>query len=238
MVETVAEESHQGPELDPVEAEPEPEPEREPEAVEAEAMADDVSALFASLRDSGAETDAPVEEQPDPVAEKPIPSPAKSTDWIDVRDERLLPITNRALRGTKKSLAELQNIALDSLRTDESWRPDEGRIGEVLQAEIIGVWAESYAAGHVVAEEMVGTKLKRPPTPSSDATKGFAAALATAITNALDQAGDGQRERQSAASRVYRVWRTDEAERRIRDLAIHAYELAIEQSADVGEPVG
>ena len=243
------------PEPEPVAEDPiaEPEPEPEPESREAaqpsEAAVDeqetetedDVSALFASLRgggeaDDGQDESKPVKPPKQPEA-PPVAESVSSPDWIDVRDERLLPITNRALRGTKKSLAELQNIALDNLRTDESWRPDEARIAEVLQAEIIGVWAESYAAGHAVAEEMVGSKLKRPQTPSSQASNDFAKALATAVGSALDQVGDGQRERQSAASRVYRVWRTDEAERRIRDLAIHAYELAIEQSADVGEPV-
>lgn len=132
----------------------------------------------------------------------------------------------------------MQNIALDSLRTDDGWRPDETKIAEVVQADIIGVWAESFAAGHTVAEEMTGSKLKRPPTPSSEASKEFGAALARAVAAALEEAGEGQRERQTAASRVYRVWRADEAERRIRELAIHAFELAVEMSADVGEPAG
>jgi hypothetical protein len=230
-----------------VHAEPEPAPESvaaQPHARAASAD-DDVSSLFASLRGGGhveelESIDVPDTEPTPKAVTTPEPTTTRdqSKDWIDVRDSRLLPITNRALRGTKKAIAELQNIALDSLRTDDAWRPDGETIAETLQAEIIGVWAESFAAGHGVAEEMTGTKLKRPATPSSDAAKDFANALAGAVAGALDDAGDGQRERQSAASRVYRVWRTDEAERRIRELAIHAYERGVEESADVGEPVG
>ena len=93
-----------------------------------------------------------------------------------------------------------------------------------------------YAANsvsHAVAERMSGSKLKRPATPASDADVKFAADLAGAVTRALEKAGDGQRERQSAASRVFRVWRSDEAERRVRDIALRGYEAGLEASRKV-----
>lgn len=190
---------------------------------------DDVGALFASLR--GGPEDAAgsvVNEIPEPA---PSPSvDASSTDWIDERDTRLLPVTNRALRGAKKSMTELQNIALDSLRTDDGWRPSQTVIVEAMHADLVGLWTESFAVGHAVAELMTDAKIKRPATPASDVTDDFAATLTVAVTDALESAGDGQRERQSAASKVFRVWRTDEAERRIRDLAIKGYESGIEAS--------
>jgi hypothetical protein len=127
----------------------------------------------------------------------------------------------------------VQNVALDNLRTDGDWEPDPGAIAESVHAELVGVWTESFAAGHAVAEEMAGSKLKRPATPVSKADTEFATDLATAVTSALESAGDGPRERQSAASRVFRVWRSDEAERRIRDIAILGYETGIEQSRRV-----
>jgi hypothetical protein len=77
---------------------------------------------------------------------------------------------------------------------------------------------------------MAGDRFKRPPTPTSTADVDFASDLATAVTVALDKSGDGPRERQSAASRVFRVWRSDEAERRIRDIALRGYETGIEKS--------
>jgi hypothetical protein len=155
-------------------------------------------------------------------------------DWLEERDTRLLPITNRALRGTKKSITELQNIALDHLRTDEDWRPEPETLADTLGADLIALWAESFAAGHAVAEQMTGSKLKRPATPQPTAVTEFSTALSHAVAAALDGAGGGQRERQSAASRVFRVWRSDEAEQRIRELAIRAYQLGVERSAAAG----
>lgn len=207
---------------------------------------DDVEALFEALRGGAHEAEDEPTAPPPPEAagdelEQPQPDESPKVvarDWIEVRDARLLPITNRALRGAKKSLTELQNIALDGLRTDEEWRPDQNLIGETLQAELIGVWAESFAAGHSVAEEMTDSKIKRPPTPPADSVPYFAEALAKAVSSALEEAKEGPRALQSAASRVFRVWRTDEAERRIRELAIRSYELGVERSVEVDTPVG
>jgi DivIVA domain-containing protein len=222
--------------------EPKPGPVDEPEA-------NDVDALFEALREgghvpespSGSETEEPRERrgvEKEVKAPDDWPTEDTARDWIEVRDTRLLPITNRALRGTKKALTELQNIALDGLRTEEDWRPDVDTIDEAVQAELKAVWAESFSAGHVVAEEMTGSKIKRPPTPSADTLPQFAEALAHSVSSALDDAEDGQRARQAAASRVFRVWRTDEAERRIRELAIHSYEMGVERSVEIDTPVG
>lgn len=231
----------------------EPEPpeleEEEPEAVDVseeetspepdaplEGEDDVVGALFDSLRGGGHVEDEEESEPPAPArgeTEKRVEEPGtevEGRDWIEVRDARLLPITNRALRGAKKSLTELQNIALDGLRTDEGWKPSEPLIAETLQAELIAVWAESFAAGHTVAEEMTDSKIKRPPTPPADSVGEFSKALSDAVVSALDEAGEGQRERQAAASRVFRVWRSDEAERRIRELAMRSYQMGVEKS--------
>lgn len=211
---------------------------------------DDVSALFDSLRGSGAEE--PVDEGSLDMAgtEEPSQNPEgvteeedeedtqDSRDWIEIRNTRLLPITNRALRGAKKSLTELQNIALDGLRTDDEWRPGADEIAETLQAELIAVWSESFAAGHMVAEEMTSTKIKRPPTPPSESVPDFAHALASALGSALEEAEGGQRARQAAVSRVFRVWRADEAERRIRELAIRSYQLGVERTVEADVTVG
>ncbi len=200
---------------------------------------DDLDALFASLR-GGGETTPPTSGSSEPEAdvatvpaqEEPEPEDS-STDWIEVRESRLLPITNRALRGVKKAMTEVQNVALDSLRTDDGWRPDGEAIADSVHAEVVAVWSESFAAGHGVAEEMAGSKLKRPPTPASTADKDFASNLAKAVSDALDKAGTGSRELQSAASRVFRVWRSDEAERRIRDIALRGYEAGLESARSV-----
>ena len=135
-------------------------------------------------------------------------------------------------------MTELQNIALDALRTDEKWRPDPDAMVEALKAELVGLWTEAFSAGHDAAERMTGRKLKRPPTPTSEAPEEFAAALASDVEHALGEAGKGQRALQSAAAKVFRVWRTDEAERRMREMAIKAYDLGVEQSVASDTPVG
>jgi DivIVA domain-containing protein len=230
------------------EEEIEPEEESEPEAIPAETAAtqklsDDLGALFAALRggDASEEPAAPprtkeqvVDPEPAPRSTSPREASGELSGWIEERETRLLPITNRALRGVKKSVTEAQNIALDSLRTDEEWKPDGGLLSETLRADLIGLWAESYSAGHSVAEEMTGSRLKRPDTPHSDAAAGFGQDLASAIDGALGGAGEGLRERQAAASRVFRGWRTDEAERRIRELAFRGYHLGVMDSVGPG----
>jgi hypothetical protein len=229
---------------------PEREPEPEPESTTAitERPSNDVDLLFASLKGNGGagvvEAAAPgPNSEPDIEGEAVTAeaSPARASrqvkghDWIEERDNRLLPITNRALRGTKKSITELQNIALDRLRTDEGWRPDIGAMTAALGADLKAVWAESFGAGHAVAEQMTGGKLKRPPTPHAENVEEFPAALSHAVASALDTAGEGQRERQSAASKVFRVWRSDEAEQRIRELAIRGYQQGVERSVSSQE---
>jgi hypothetical protein len=130
----------------------------------------------------------------------------------------------------KKAVTDAQNVALDNLRTDESWQPEGRALAEMMQADLKGLWAESYSAGHSAAEEMTGAKLKRGDTPSSNAADEFGEDLAGAVSNALVDAGEGLRARQTATSRVFRGWRTDEAERRVRQLALIGYHRGLADS--------
>lgn len=216
---------------EPIEEEPSapvaPEPETEP-------ADDEVDALFASLLDPNVRTDPPATRAPTPEPPVPVVKPSepkaspreelqRSDDLLEARDAMLLPITNRALRGIKKAITEGQNIALDGLRTDADWRPDRTQLAETLRADIITLWSESFSAGHDRAEAMIGSKLKRPATPKSNLADEFGVAIADALESELEASGDGQRERQSAASRVFRAWRTDEAERRVREVALSGF---------------
>jgi hypothetical protein len=54
------------------------------------------------------------------------------------------------------------------------------------------------------------------------------------ITTVLGSEEDGGRERSSALSRVFRIWRTDEAERRVTDLASSAYHDGLAASLESG----
>jgi hypothetical protein len=188
--------------------------------------------------------DAAIEAELEPVAddsaelvEEPMqlvvpepPPPSDSSELIDARDASLLPITNRALRGVKKAVTDAQNIALDKLRTDNEWQPKGPVLAETMLADLIGLWAESYSAGHQASEQMTGMKLRRKTTPTSNAADEFGELLASAVSEALASAGEDQRDRQSATSRVFRAWRTDEAERRIRELALVGFHRGVLES--------
>lgn len=238
-------------ELPPI-AEPEPIPAPEvarPEPAPAQTRdEDDVESLFASLRtprersagdksSRGTGTDQ-VGSDPEPA---PEPRPERvqareptirtADDLIEERDGALLPITNRALRGIKKAVTEAQNVALDGLRTDSGWEPDRNAIAETLRADLITLWAESYTAGHDRAQAMAGAKLKRPSTPTTDSPDIFGTDLVQSLKEQLSSLSDGQRERQSAASKVFRAWRTDEAERRVRALALTGFHRGFAESA-------
>lgn len=213
---------------------------------------DDVGALFASLRQPGEPSSMRLDEDNEELSQiadnpkqaKPMP-PTDEADEVslakavirsgdhdlEARDALLLPITNRALRGVKKAITEAQNIALDGLRTRSDWKPSKPQLTNTLKADLIALWSESFSAGHDMAETMAGEKLKRPPTPTSDPSGDFVGSLVDALTEQLATAGDGQRERQSAASKVFRAWRTDEAERRIRQLSLRAYHSGLTGSA-------
>ena len=220
-------------------ARPEPEEELEPQT-EPQPGPDDVGALFASLRGTPSATitvhtaAAPEIEEVEAEAAQPVITPRNEV--IEERDARLLPITNRALRGVKKAVTDAQNVALDSLRLDDTWHPESRVLSEMMRADLKGLWAESYSAGHAAAEEMTGSRLKRKDTPPSNAAETFGDDLAGAVSSALIDAGDGQREKQSATSRVFRGWRTDEAERRVRQLALVGYHRGLVDS--VGDEDG
>jgi hypothetical protein len=195
--------------------------------------------LFASLRGSPgpaitADSSPPAETGPaPPQPEPPVQAePAARSEYLELRDSRLLPITNRALRGVKKAVTDAQNVALDHLRTDESWQPESQDLAQMIQADLKGLWAESYSAGHTAAEEMTGSRLKRGETPTSNAADEFGEDLAGAVSTALVNAGEGLRARQTATSRVFRGWRTDEAERRVRHLALTGFHRGLADSVD------
>ena len=197
--------------------------------------------LFARLRQveeqnppataTPAETvDRPDEDSEPPVSPRPISPPDRPGNLFDARDRSLLPVTNRALRAVKRELTEAQNIALEELRVEEgNWEPDAATLLERLVDPIGELLADSYAGGWASAAEVTETELVPSGARQGDPaewTGGFADALTGAVSEALSESHrDGRGPRQAAASlsRVYRSWRTDEAERRVRDIAGGAY---------------
>jgi hypothetical protein len=147
------------------------------------------------------------EPEPEPQPE-PVPAArevAQGASVDPVADERAAraAVRNLALKSVKKSLVELQNETLEGLRTDKGWLPPEG---------FTEVFTEAF--GSVTSPD--GT------APTEDQARAFAADLEDAVTSAIEAArsgGKGERAVAAAASKVFRTWRSDEAERRLNALA-------------------
>ncbi|MCB1247170.1 MAG: DivIVA domain-containing protein [Acidimicrobiia bacterium] len=199
------------------------------------ASVDEIGSLFARLRADGSTPD-PNDEVPEPtepstpstpLASGPAtseatvdgPAPAASTEPTPdtevaveaARDDRpsdeaipdgadVLAVRNQALKEIKRVLVELQNETLEALRVDESWVPEP-----------------SFTDRFTGAFEMLGSSSNA--GDGAAASSGFAADLHDSLRSAIERerdAGKGGRAVASAASKVFRTWRSDEAERRIR----------------------
>ncbi|MGI9585528.1 MAG: DivIVA domain-containing protein [Acidimicrobiia bacterium] len=201
------------PVVEPTPAAPEP---AAPES-EVEPAGDEIGSLFASLREDAANGEpetseaAVVADMPPPEeikklikVPKPEPEP-KADDQVPeaTPDSALIPVQNAALRTIKRSLVDLQNETLEHLRNDDTWLPDSA-------------FTDRFEAPFAEMAYVL--------TGSSDASSGvaFGADLYEAVTSAIERtrdAGAGSREVASAASKVFRTWRSDEAERRVVDVA-------------------
>ncbi len=236
---------------------PEPETTAEPETTkpepESEPTPDPLAGLFNDLRSSGAAPSLETRGKGSVVKEATPAEAATAVltegngarvetrssqlatrDSIDpfaLRDRLLLPVQNRALRLLKRQLVSAQNRALEHLRLDEAWTPDislvDGEIGGVL----VSVAEESMAAGFAAAAELLGrSDAPRPEIHVDDPTVEFTTVFVEAAALSLERSrsvGAGKRETASSLSRVFRAWRTDDAERRVRFLSRRAYQQGV-----------
>jgi DivIVA domain-containing protein len=204
-----------------------------PDQEVAQPRSDEVSDIFSRLR--GGPAPAPISAATaDPAeaavikvpAKKPrVSAPATSLDPFELRQRLLLPVSNRALRNIKRQLTEIQNDALEELRVSGGeWEPQPTAMEEQIRPDIVVLLAESFSMGHTAAEEMIGMSFPRPPTPARDEASAMSVVLAEQLQQVIADGGEeGSREVAAAVSRVFRGWRTDEAERRVSDLASSAY---------------
>jgi hypothetical protein len=197
----------------------------------------DVEGLFARLREPVSSEPSVARNGAEPSAEPadtPAPTRTLDADPFDVRDTLLLPITNRALRNVKRQLTEEQNAALERIRIDHTaWEPDAEALEASLKPDLVVLAAESFAAGHAAAESLTSEKLTRPTTPPQAIAGGVVAALTADLRRALEDGrthDHGAREVAADISRVFRAWRTDESERRIRHFAYTSYNRGLVES--------
>jgi len=236
-----APESESGTEPEPgVESEPvvgaEPEPAPEPEPVaEAETdpapVADEVDDLFDRLRQTDEVPIVLAQSKRDPrpqSASEPEPvvitSPiAPGPDAVEVRDRLLIPLLNEYVRDARRELVEVQNRALDEMRTlrrGASWQPDPDFVGDALRDAVMPLVAAAVEAGGRGAVEMGAAPA--PELVSGDRALGLIESMAQAMAaDAADAAGAG--DPGSEVARVFRSWRNDEIERWVRTAGYAGY---------------
>ncbi len=193
------------------------------EAVEVVAVAeeagDDIDSLFANLR---------ADESGEP---EPEVGPPAGADPDQIRERLLLPVQNRALRHVKRQLTELQNLALEQLRvTRDKWNPDAEVLAAALAGPVTELTLESVLAGYQGAREL-GIPDVEPPALAGDdveaPTMDLAEALEGEVQSALDvvrKAGESSRKISATVSKIFRGWRNDDAERRLREASCSAYD--------------
>jgi hypothetical protein len=202
-----------------------------PDQERTQPRSDEVSDIFSRLRGGPAPAPIPAttadsaEAAAVEVPAKKPRAPATSLDPFELRQRLLLPVSNRALRNIKRQLTEIQNDALEELRVSGGeWEPQPSAMEEQIRPDIVVLLAESFSMGHTAAEEMIGMSFPRPPTPARDEASAMSVVLAEQLQQVIADGGEeGSREVAGAVSRVFRGWRTDEAERRVSDLASSAY---------------
>lgn len=197
--------------------------------------------LFAKLRRSvdeslaqpEANSEAPPEPQPAPdltetaavVPALYVVSDVEPDGDFERRDRLLLPIENRGLRGLKRRIVELQNRVLEELRQSSGeWRLGREHVAETMGEELDAVLTDSYQAGHAMAAEVVGEpEPQLIGGPHQGAAEAFTADLHRDAQSVIEKGDPGSRRLVADVGRVFRNWRTDEAERHVRDAARRAF---------------
>ena len=178
---------------------------------------DDLAALFRELRMN--ELAAPTGR----VEDLPVPLTP-----LEVYDRKLLPVTNRALRAVKRQLIDIEKEQLEGLEeSTNGWEPERSELAHPLVHVLTVMEREAFERGHTSAMELTGSRLACPREEvegqgSEAFVSGLLGEVAEAVRDAL-RPGRPIQEVAKAVSRVYRLWRTDEAERRLRFLAGRSY---------------
>ncbi len=237
------------------EVEPPPTTEAQPAEVEPEVVPepdsgtpeDGLSDLFASLRGGSEEPEAEepepaaeVEPQPEPLDPEPElrgqstepafrEDPAEVEKAVEQRDRRIIPITNGALRGVKRELADAQNESLEGIRKEsDTWRPSRTELSEHLEPTLLLVRDSARRSGAEWAAERLGTDFTVSGSPDmgdSVMAGDLAASIERALDRGTDAAGKG-----AEVSRVFRSWRSDSAERHLRAEALKAFHRGIQEA--------
>lgn len=183
---------------------------------------DELGDLFLELRmkNASGSSASSSASPPDPMLPDPMLSAAERYDRL------LLPVVNRALRAVKRQLTDIQGEQIEAVRAGADSRQPSGLASSLLH--LISVMeSEAAEMGFTSAAEMTGAGLEAAcGEVPAEGRESFLAALfddAAMGVRAARNAGLSEKELAAAVTRVYRTWRMDEAERRLRFLAGRAY---------------
>ena len=176
----------------------------------------------------------PAQRRKTAAVKEPAIDEAANQSRDDQRVKLTLPLENRTLRLVKKHIVAIQNHALEELRTsNQQWRPSAAEVDSSLVNDIDQLVREAYIAGYSAEAEQQGVAASQPSDPvSSTDGKKFLDDLLDAVNAAIERAvssGAEGRQVASAASKVFRAWRSDEAERRLRSAARAAYDAGSDE---------
>lgn len=157
-------------------------------------------------------------------------------DVFERRDAVLLPVANEALRDIKKSLTDAQNDALEALRLDhEGWVPDGVGLEDRVREDLSELAEASFRLGCGSVVELVGGEIAFPDLTVDVVTSPLSSDLVRELRHVLEEGrahDQGTRQLSTSVSRVFRAWRTDESERRVRDLSLSAYNMGVARTAE------
>ncbi len=152
---------------------------------------------------------------------------------LALQDLRLLPVINRAVRGVKRQLTDMQREQMGALEKDpEGWAPLRSDFGPYLVHTISVMEREASDCGFSTAEGFTGIQVSSPRREPSrgKSSRGENQSFIDDLFDGVVDAYRTSRERDSTGrnlsndlSREYRRWRTDEVDRRLRFLAVRAY---------------
>ena len=213
--------------------EAEPVAEVEPEAA---AAPDEVDGLFDRLRRTDETPAVPVDPErfpvpepqpvePEPASEfsAPPPSIASGPDAVEVRDRMLLPVLNEYVREARRQLIEVQNQALDEIRTlrrGTAWQPDSDLVTGAMRDAVAPLATAAVEAGGRGAAELGAAPA--PGTVSEARALSLIEDMAQAMTAEATNAAAAEDPR-SEVARVFRSWRNDEIERWVRTAGYAGY---------------
>ncbi|NND03663.1 MAG: hypothetical protein HKN91_12840, partial [Acidimicrobiia bacterium] len=152
----------------------------------------------------------------------------------DLRDQMLMPVTNEVLRNIKREIVDVQNLVLEELRTEEEdWRPKRAMFDSVLAHGAKDIATQAYEAGVDASGEIADRQAPKLPALPTHSLAGLVTDLWEAVVDAIDgTVGASGRERGASVGRTFRAWRTDEAERRVRQVAHAEYNAGMAAGLD------